>query len=171
MRARRFLLLPVALLFLVLAPPRPAQAQTTRMGVHTGLDLEGSEVLIGLNGQFGVTIADREVLLGLTGELFPFLDGRSRTLVGIDALMPFRVSDLSIYGGGGLLIRMDRIDPPAGQTESDSETDLAAHVKLGFVYGGPMTGTRPFVEVDQSFGPWTTLTVRAGVFFVLGLER
>ena len=171
MRARCCPALLAALLLAFLAPVLAVQAQTTRMGVHTGVNLDGTEVLIGLNGQFGITVADREALLGLTGELFPFMDKRSRTMVGIDALMPFRISDISVYGGGGLLIRMDRIDPPAGQTESDSQTDLAAHVKAGFVYGAPMTGTRPFVEVDQSFGTWTTLTVRAGVFFMLGLER
>lgn len=142
------------------------------MGVHAGMNLDGNDVFIGLNGQFGISISDHEALLGITGELYPFIDGMSLTVVEIDALLPFRVSALELYGGGGLALRMRRFeDLPADSPTDESDTDLGINLKVGLVYGGEDAGMRPFAELDQTLGAGTDLGIRVGVFFMLGSGR
>jgi hypothetical protein len=160
-----------ALLALVLLWTPDARAQTTRMGVHAGLNFDGNEVFIGLNGQFGITISDRQALVGLTGELYPFIDNMSVTVVELDALFPFRVSAVELYGGGGLALRMRRLDLPSDSIADDSDTDVGLNIKVGAVFGNEEAGIRPFVELDQTIGAGTDLAARAGVFFMLGGGR
>ncbi len=156
----------------LVALPQSTQAQTTRMGVHAGLNLDGSNVLIGLNGQFGIDISDHEAILGITGELYPFMDKLSMTVVEIDALLPFRVSVFEMYGGGGLALRMRRFeDLPADSPADESDTDLGVNLKAGLVYGDEDAGMRPYVEVDQTLGAGTDLGIRVGIFFILGSGR
>lgn len=162
-------IIPALILAMILFASSDSDAQTTRMGVHSGINFDGNNVLIGLNGHFGISISDREALLGLTGELYPFLEDMSLTVVELDALFPFRVSALELYGGGGLALRMRRFENlPQDSPLDETDTDVGINGKLGLVYGDEDSGMRPYVEIDQTIGAGTDFAVRLGLYFMLG---
>ena len=143
-------------------------AQTTRMGLHGGLNLDRGDVFIGLNGHIGVAIADIPFIAAITAELYPFLDRMSVTVVELDGLLPGRVFGAEVYVGGGVAMRSARYDVARDSGLDDSDTNLGLNAKLGIVLGDEYSGFRPFMEVDRTFGAGSDFSLRAGVFFTLG---
>lgn len=139
-----------------------ASAQTTRIGVMMGYNTDVDEVTLGLNGHVGFEVGDREVIAGIVAELFPFISGRTVTMIDADALFPADLGKLGLYGGGGLTLRH------IAREVGPSDTDIGFNVKGGAFFESDSRGWVPFLELVQTIGADTDFTVRGGVFFRIG---
>ena len=153
----------------VLAVPTSTQAQGLKIGPQLGLSLDGTDLFVGLESQFDLPIMEnREVWGNLGLDFYPFIKNTTLTSVNVDALFPFGIGNLQLYGGGGLLMQFATFDLPSGSTLDETDTDIALNVKAGMLLGDRGAGYRPFLELDQAIGAGSNLSVRVGIFMSVG---
>jgi opacity protein-like surface antigen len=157
----------LAALLLTLSVPTDANAQI-RLGVHGGLNTEGTDLFIGATSQFGLTIGERELWGSLGLDIYPFIYDVFTTRINANGLFPLLASgSYQIYGGGGVVIQLSKFDVPAGLNIDETDTDFGLNL-VGGVLLGASEKYRPFLELNQTIGAGTDFAVRVGAFFRLG---
>ncbi len=160
-------LLALVLVASMTVAPNSASAQGIKVGPHAGLNLDGTEVFLGLGAQFDLPVMEREMWGNVGFDYYPFIDGASSTSVSLDVLFPFGVGNLAFYGGGGLGFTATSFDNPLPNGD-ESDTDIGLNLKAGWLIGSRADGYRPFIELDQSIGNGSNLAIRGGVFVAIG---
>ena len=152
----------------VIALPSNYQAQGLKIGPHIGLNMDGSDIFLGVATQFNLPIKERSMWGNLGMDFYPFIKNVSTTRVNADVLFPFGVGGLELYGGGGLLAQFSTFDLPEGSPLDDSDTDIGLNLKAGFLLGSSGDGYRPYAEFDQTIGAGSDFSVRVGIFMAIG---
>lgn len=153
-------------MLLVLAMPSESSAQ--RIGVHTGLNFEGTDLLFGGQAQFGINLGDREAMGQVGFDIYPLIEDTFVSRVNLNVLFDLLASaGAEIYGGGGLMVQMSRIDVPEGLNIDETDTDFGINLLGGLVLSGADRRYRPFVELNATIGGGTGVAARAGVFLKL----
>ncbi|MDA1029666.1 MAG: hypothetical protein O3B41_11530 [Bacteroidetes bacterium] len=160
--------LAVVALFAVISMPTTAQAQGLKIGPHVGLNMDGSDLFLGVGTQFNLPIDARQMWGNIELDLYPFIKNVTSTRVSANVLLPFRLAGLQLYGGGGLIAQFQSFDLPAGSPLDDSDTDIGLNLKAGFLLGSAGDGYRPFVEFDQTVGAGSDFSLRGGIFMAIG---
>jgi hypothetical protein len=155
-------------LFAMIALPTNSQAQGLKVGPHLGLNMDGSDLFLGLATQFNLPVGEREMWGNIGLDFYPFIKNETTTRVNLDVLFPFGVGNLHFYGGGGLLTQFSSFDLPEGSTLDDTDTDIGLNIKGGLLLGGSGDGYRPYLEFDQTIGAGSDLSVRLGMFLAIG---
>jgi hypothetical protein len=157
----------VAMLLIAVAMPTSATAQA-RIGVHTGLNFEGTDLLIGGNVQFGIEAGNRNLLGQVGVEIYPFIKDTFASRINLNALIPLVASaGAELYGGGGLMVQLSRYDIPEGVNVDDTDTDFGINLVAGAILSGADKNYRPFVEINQTIGGGTDFAARVGIFLKL----
>ncbi|MBO6575629.1 MAG: hypothetical protein JJ896_11550 [Rhodothermales bacterium] len=156
------------LIFFVAAfTPSDAFAQP-RLGVHVGLNTEGTDLLLGGQAQFGIDLGERSGMGQLGFEIYPFIDGAFLSRINANVLFNLIESaGAEIYGGGGLMIGLTRFDEPLPNGD-ETDSDIGFNILGGVVLSGADRNYRPFIELNQTVGGGTDFAIRGGVFFKLG---
>jgi hypothetical protein len=152
----------------VIALPNITQAQGLKIGPHIGLNMDGSELFLGVGTQFNLPIKTREMWGNLGLDLYPFIKNVSSTRVTANVLFPFGIGGFQLYGGGGLVAQFETYDLPEGSNSDDSDTDIGLTIKAGFLLGSSGDGYRPFLEFDQTVGAGSDFSARVGIFMAIG---
>jgi len=162
----------IALLALVAVVSVPTtQAQGLKVGPHLGLNMDGTDLFLGLATQFNLPIGERDMWGNVGLDFYPFIKNVTTTRVNADVLFPFGLGNLQFYGGGGLLAQFSTFDLPAGSPLDENDTDIGLNVKAGFLLGSSSDGYRPYVEFDQTVGAGSDFSVRVGMFLAIGGGR
>jgi hypothetical protein len=152
---------------LTLALAMPSESAAQRIGVHTGLNFDGTDIMFGGQAQFGVNLGERDAIGQVGFDILPLVDGEFVSRVNLGVLFDLlAVSGAEVYGGGGLMVEMTREDATDTE-EAGSDTDFGINVLAGVVLSGAERRYRPFVELNQIIGGSTGFVVRAGVFLKL----
>ena len=156
-----------AVLLLASVAPSDAYAQP-RIGVHTGLNFEGTDLMFGGQAQFGVDVGDRQAIGQVGFEIYPLIKDVFTSRINGNVLFNLLSGVGSeIYGGGGLMIQMSRFDLPEGSNLDETDTDFGINLVAGLVLSGADRRYRPFIEVNQTIGGGTDFAARVGVFLKL----
>ena len=165
----RFACITLLLLAAGLAVPAASNAQGLKIGPQLGINLDGSDVFIGLESQFNLPVMEsREVWGNIGFDYYPFIDHVKASSVNVDVLFPFNVGSMEFYGGGGLLMKFVSIDVPEGFPGDGSDSDVGIDLKAGLLFGSPESGYRPFIEINQTLGAGSDFLARGGVFVAIG---
>ena len=155
-------------LVVTVALPSDAFAQP-RLGVHTGINTEGTDLFFGGSAQFGITLGDRMAQGSLGFEVYPFIDNVFISRINPNVYFNLLSSGgAELYGGGGLMIQLSKFDVPEGVNIDETDTDFGINVVGGVMLSGADRNYRPFLELNQTIGGGTDFAVRGGVFFKLG---
>jgi hypothetical protein len=156
-----------AVLLLASIAPSDAYAQP-RIGVHTGLNFEGTDLMFGAQAQFGVDVGDRQAMGQVGFEIYPLIkDIFISRLNGNVLFNLLSTAGSEIYGGGGLMIQLSRFDLPEGSNLDETDTDFGINLVAGLVLSGSDRRYRPFVEINQTIGGGTDFAARVGVMLKL----
>ena len=92
--------LAIVALVAVIALPTTSQAQGLKIGPHLGLNMDGSDLFLGVGTQFNLPIDTREMWGNIGMDFYPFIKKVTSTRVNADVLLPFGIGGLQLYGGG-----------------------------------------------------------------------
>lgn len=164
---KRILLLSAGLLCLAFSTPNSAQAQFL-IGPHLGFNLDGSDLLIGGNAKFPLTLGEY-ALVGNPGVDFYFFDQDVTTArFNLDLLYPFGTSQsFAPYVGAGLLIQYTSFDLPenAPRELESTDTDLGLNFKIGTSFAVGDLPFLPFVEGHFAIKNNSDFAIRTGILF------
>ena len=163
-----FARLALIALVAVIAVPSNSQAQGLKIGPHVGLNMDGTDLFLGVATQFNLPVSERTMWGNIGMDFYPFIKNVTTTRVNADVLFPFGIGGLELYGGGGLLAQFSTFDLPAGSPLDKNDTDIGLNLKAGFLLGSSADGYRPYAEVDQTIGAGSDFSVRVGIFMAIG---
>ncbi|NNE69683.1 MAG: hypothetical protein HKN29_04885 [Rhodothermales bacterium] len=160
----------VTAFFLALAAllAMPSESAAQRIGVHTGLNFDGTDLMFGGQAQFGINLGERDAIGQVGFDIYPLIKDTFVSRVNVNVLFDLLASaGAEIYGGGGLMVQMSRFDVPEGVNIDETDTDFGINLVGGIVLSGADRRYRPFVELNQTIGGGTGFAVRGGVFLKL----
>lgn len=173
MRTVRLVATLGCLALLSTAAPARVQAQEklrSSIGPHLGVNFDGDDFYLGLQGRVGVYEITPTVLLDLyPSASYYFVGNRGPydwTLLNFSFDVPFEFvienSVLRPYAAPGLGIWYASFDTPVG---SDSNIDLSLNLVGGLLFA--LGGVEPFFELRILIDGGASAELRGGVLFVL----
>lgn len=159
----------------ILSSPRVQRraGEGFRIGPLLGLNFDGSSLFIGGVAQFGLDVSENLSLIAEPSiDLYLFEDNITWTRINLDAVFPFEISGLEVYGGGGLMIQFVSIDSDICDNEfvriDCNDTDIGLNIRGGILFGTSSDSFRPFVEANIALYDDSDFAVRGGLLFQLG---
>ena len=144
--------------------PTEAQSQGLKIGPQLGINMDGSDLFLGLESHFDIPLMEREVWGNVGFDFYPFIEDETKSSVNVGVLFPFGIGHFEIYGGGGLVVLLESYDLPAGSKRDETDTDIGLTSKRVFFLEAEVLDIARLLSWIKPFLAQDPISMRAWAF-------